>query len=88
MLTDSTLAYFKLGFENATVVGSSNSSQDASKNITGTSWGLGTKTLFNKSTFLQLEVKQTNFGTARFDNATVDNTVRGTSGSVGIGFMF
>ena len=88
MLTDNTLAYFKLGFENGNVLNSKSNLTDNAKNITGNSWGLGVKTLFNKSTYLQIEVKQTNFGTARFDNSTADFTVRGTSGSVGMGFMF
>jgi hypothetical protein len=86
MLTDKTLAYFKLGFENGKAV--SSSTTEVSKNITGSSWGVGTKTLFNKNTFLQVEVKQVNFGAARFDGDTTDFTVRGTSGSVGLGFMF
>ena len=86
MLTDKTLAYFKLGFENGKAVASSTT--ETSKNITGTSWGVGMKTLFNKNTFLQVEVKQVNFGTARIDGDTVDFTARGTSGSVGVGFMF
>ena len=46
------------------------------------------KTLFNKNTFLQVEVKQITFGSARFDGDTVDFTARGTAGSVGLGFMF
>lgn len=86
MLTDKTLAYFKLGFENGKAVASSTT--ETSKNITGTSWGVGMKTLFNKNTFLQVEVKQINFGTARMDGDTIDFTARGTSGSVGVGFMF
>ena len=86
MLTDKTLAYFKLGFENGKAV--SSSTTEVSKNITGSSWGVGMKTLFNKNTFLQVEVKQVNFGAARFDGDTTDFTARGTSGSVGVGFMF
>jgi opacity protein-like surface antigen len=86
MLTDKTLAYFKLGFENGKAVGSSTT--EVSKNVTGSSWGVGMKTLFNKNTFLQVEVKQVTFGSARFDGDTVDFTARGTSGSVGLGFMF
>jgi opacity protein-like surface antigen len=85
MLNDKTLAYFKLGFESGKAVGSST---EVSKNITGSSWGVGMKTLFNKNTFLQVEVKQLNFGSARFDGDAVDFTARGTSGSVGVGFMF
>ena len=86
MLNDKTLAYFKLGFENGKAV--SSSTTEVSKNITGSSWGVGMKTLFNKNTFLQVEVKQVNFGAARFDGDTTDFTARGTSGSVGLGFMF
>ena len=86
MLTDKTLAYFKLGFENGKAVASSTT--ETSKNITGSSWGVGIKTLFNKNTFLQVEIKQGTFGTARMDGDTVDFTARGTAGSVGVGFMF
>jgi len=86
MLTDKTLAYFKLGFENGKAVGSSTT--EVSKNITGSSWGVGMKTLFNKNNFLQVEVKQTTFGAARFDGDIADFTARGTTGSVGLGFMF
>ena len=87
MLTDKTLAYFKLGFENgkaaSTIDGTTNTT-----NIAGTSWGLGTKTLFSKNTFLQVEIKQTNFRATRFENSITDITARGTTGSVGVGFMF
>ena len=87
MLTDKTLAYFKLGFENgkaaSTIDGTTNTT-----NISGTSWGLGTKTLFSKNTFLQVEIKQTNFRATRFENSITDITARGTTGSVGVGFMF
>ena len=86
LLTDKTLAYFKLGFENGKAVASSTT--ETSKNITGTSWGVGMKTLFDKNTFMQIEVKQVNYGAARYDGDTVDFTARGTSGSVGVGFMF
>jgi len=86
MLTDKTLAYFKLGFENGKAVQSSTS--EKSKNITGNSWGVGMKTLFDKNTFLQVEVKQINFGAARYDGETNDFKARGTTGSVGVGFMF
>jgi opacity protein-like surface antigen len=86
MLTDKTLAYFKLGFENGKAVGSSTT--EVSKNITGSSWGVGMKTLFNKNNYLQVEVKQATYGAARFDGGTADFTARGTTGSVGLGFMF
>jgi opacity protein-like surface antigen len=86
MLTDKTLAYFKLGFENGKAVRSNTT--EVSKNITGSSWGVGMKTLFDKNTFMQIEVKQVNYGAARYDGDTVDFTSRGTSGSVGVGFMF
>ena len=86
MLTDKTLAYFKLGFENGKAAYSGTT--ELSKNITGTSWGVGMKTLFDKNTFMQIEVKQVNYGAARYDGDTVDFTARGTSGSVGVGFMF
>ena len=86
MLTDKTLAYFKLVFENGKAV--SASTTETSKNITGSSWGVGMKTLFNKNTFLQIEVKQTNFGAVRLDGDSTDFTIRSTSGSVGVGFMF
>ena len=87
MLTDKTLAYFKLGFENgkaaSTIDGTTNTT-----NIAGTSWGLGTKTLFSKNTFLQVEIKQTNFRATRFENSITEFTARSTTGSVGVGFMF
>ena len=87
LLTDKTLAYFKLGFENgkaaSTIDGTTNST-----NIAGTSWGLGTKTMFSKNTFLQIEVKQTNFRATRFENSVNEFSARSTTGSVGVGFMF
>jgi len=87
LLTDKTLAYFKLGFENgkaaSTIDGTTNST-----NIAGTSWGLGTKTMFSKNTFLQIEVKQTNYRATRFENSVNEFTARNTTGSVGLGFMF
>ena len=86
MLSDKTLAYFKLGYENGKAAFSSTT--ERSQNITGPSWGFGMKTLFDKRTFMQIEVKQVNFSAARLDGTTADFTARGTSGSVGVGFMF
>lgn len=86
LLNDKTMAYFKLGFENGRAVSSSGS--ELTKNITGSSWGLGLKTLMDKNTYVQVEVKQANFGTARMDGTSTDFTARGTAGSVGVGFMF
>ena len=87
LLTDKTLAYFKLGFENGKAASTINSTTN-STNIAGTSWGLGTKTMFSKNTFLQIEVKQTNFRATRFENSESEFTARSTIGSVGVGFMF
>ena len=87
MLTDKTLAYFKLGFENGKAASTTDGTTNTT-NISGTSWGLGTKTLFSKNTFLQVEIKQTNFRATRFENSITDITARGTTGSVGVGFMF
>ncbi|NDC62205.1 MAG: hypothetical protein EBZ60_09420 [Betaproteobacteria bacterium] len=86
LLNDKTMAYFKLGFENGRAVSSSGS--ELTKNITGSSWGLGLKTLMDKNTYVQVEVKQANFGTARMDGTSTDFTARGTAGSVGVGFSF
>jgi opacity protein-like surface antigen len=88
MLTDKTLAYAKLGFEKGTAFTSSNDIPEPSKSLTGTSWGFGMKTFINKGTFLQVEAKQTNFGSMKFDNSSTDNKFRATTGSVGLGFMF
>jgi opacity protein-like surface antigen len=86
LLTDKTLAYFKLGFENGKLA--STDSTTNTTNIAGTSWGLGTKTMFSKNTFLQIEVKQTNFRATRYENSSLDISARSTTGSVGVGFMF
>jgi opacity protein-like surface antigen len=87
LLTDKTLAYFKLGFENGKAASTIDSTTN-STNIAGTSWGLGTKTMFSKNTFLQIEVKQTNFRATRFENSVNEFSARSTIGSVGVGFMF
>jgi len=87
LLTDKTLAYFKLGFENGKLAFTTSSTTNTT-NIAGTSWGLGTKTMFSKNTFLQIEVKQTNFRATRYENSSVDISARSTTGSVGVGFMF
>jgi len=87
LLTDKTLAYFKLGFENGKAASTIDSTTN-STNIAGTSWGLGTKTMFSKNTFLQIEVKQTNFRATRFENSVNEFSARSTTGSVGVGFMF
>jgi 50S ribosomal subunit-associated GTPase HflX len=49
---------------------------------------MGTKTMFSKNTFLQIEVKQTNFRATRFENSVNEFSARSTTGSVGVGFMF
>ena len=86
MVSDKTLAYFKLGFENGKAAISGD--KELSKNINGNSWGFGMKSFFNKDTYLQIEAKQTNFGSMQFDGLATDFKFRATSGSVGVGFMF
>jgi len=86
LLNDKTMAYFKLGFENGRAVIFNGS--ELTKNITGSSWGLGLKTLMDKNTYVQVEVKQTNFGSAQIDGTSTDFTARGTAGSLGVGFSF
>ena len=88
MISDKTLAYFKLGFENGKTAISGSVAKESSKNINGNSWGFGMKSFFNKDTYLQIEAKQTNFGSMQFDGVASDLKFRATTGSVGVGFMF
>ena len=61
---------------------------DSTKNITGTSLGFGIRTMVNKTSYLQVEGKQMNYGAARYDGSTADFTARGTVASIGFGVKF
>ena len=88
LLSDQTLAYLKVGYEGAQTVGSVTGATDVTKNITGTSLGFGVRTMINKTSYLQVEAKQTTYGSARFDGDTTDFTARATGATIGLGFKF
>ena len=88
LLSDSTLAYLKVGYEGAQAVNTTTGTSDSTKNITGTSLGFGIRTMVNKTSYLQVEGKQMNYGAARYDGSTADFTARGTVASIGFGVKF
>lgn len=87
LLSDKTMVYGKLSYESANLNADSASSH-VSKGIRGTGFGAGLRTMIDKNMFVQVEVKQVGYGSARFDGATGDFKTSSTMGTVGVGYKF
>ena len=85
--SDRTLGYFKIGYQGATLHedlpgGSVENSLD------GVDYGLGLRTLLDKHTYLQAEVRQVLYNSASFAGQSGSFKTSGTLGLVGIGYQF
>jgi outer membrane immunogenic protein len=86
-VADRTMAYAKIGYENASMrVDSSGSGND--KTIDGVGYGLGIRTMLDSSLFLQAEVKQIYYTSATFSGQSNDFKVHATEGLFGLGYQF
>lgn len=86
-VSNGTLAYAKLGYENASAL-LDTQGVIVSNTIDGFSGGFGLRTMFDANLYMQAEVKQVFYNTSRFSGATADFKASGTSGSIGIGYQF
>lgn len=85
LISDKTLAYFKLSYEAGTLTSSSQSAKNY--DASGFGYGFGIRTQINKTTFLETEVKQVNYNTVT-DEKNTELTLKSTVGSVGVVFKF
>lgn len=82
-----TLVYAKLSYEKAEIE-ISGDVLNSSQSMNGKSFGFGVRTMIDKTTYLQVEAKQIEFGSYRFDGDTADFKTKATVGTVGIGMRF
>lgn len=86
LLNPTTLVYGKVSYESATL-NLNGSGYTLNKDIKGTGFGVGVRTMLNKNMFLQVEAKQ-----ITFDKENPADTgpfqAKGTVGSIGIGYKF
>jgi hypothetical protein len=83
----STLVYGKLSYERAKGVSSFTGEPDESKNMKGTGYGFGVRTMLDKSSFIQVEVRQIAYKSIDLgEGASIK--AKGTIGSVGFGLKF
>lgn len=87
LVSEKTLAYAKLSYEAVKgTIESTNTAIEGSRNLNGTGYGFGMRTMLDKSWSLQAEVKRVNFGSKAIDTVNVKTTA--TVGSIGIGYKF
>jgi hypothetical protein len=86
LINNSTLVYGKLSYEKAKIDAAADGSSTLSKSVNGTGFGFGARTMINKTTYLQVEIKQINYGSARFDAS--EFKTKATVGTVGVGMKF
>lgn len=88
LLSDKTMVYGKLSYETAKLTASGENG-GASRNINGTGFGAGLRTMLDKNMFLQVEVKKVGYGSKSLgDTDPVEFKTSATVGTVGIGWKF
>jgi opacity protein-like surface antigen len=87
VLSEKTLGYAKVSYNTGTVQAESGASS-VSKDISGTGFGFGVRTLLSKNLYLQVEANRIQFDSARFADDTSDFKTTATVGTVGIGYKF
>jgi hypothetical protein len=86
LINDTTLAYGKLSHEAAKFVRSADGSK-VTKSSKGTGFGFGIRTMLNKASFLQVEVKQADYSSVDFVERRLKKP-KATVGSIGVGIRF
>jgi outer membrane immunogenic protein len=86
-VSEQTLVYAKVGYENATLraEGAGSSSE---KSMDGAGYGLGIRTMLDKNLYLQAELKQLFYSSATFAGQATDFKTQATEGLFGIGYQF
>jgi hypothetical protein len=89
LLNDKTLAYGKLSYEDAKGTGSLPGEGKRSRSMSGIGFGAGFRTMLNKTSFIQLEIKQVNY--KRIDLLVIEGASfkpKATLGTIGFGINF
>ncbi|RFO94807.1 hypothetical protein DIC66_21585 [Rhodoferax lacus] len=86
-VSDKTLAYGKVGYENANMQGEV-AGRSGDKSIDGIGYGLGLRTMLDNNLYLQAEVKQIYYSSATFPGQSTDFKVHATEGLFGVGYQF
>lgn len=88
LVGNSTLVYGKLSYEKAKIEGSSSDGDSASTSINGTGIGAGSRTMLNKTTYLQVEFKRVSYRSTTFGDGDTSFKASATLGTIGIGMKF
>ena len=89
LVSNSTLAYGKVGYEATSFEGKFKDGSSASLDLTGVSYGFGIRTMIDKNLFVQAEVKRIDDNTNAFAGDTESNfKAKVTAGSIGLGYKF
>jgi uncharacterized cupredoxin-like copper-binding protein len=86
LIANTTLVYGKLSYEKATITATGGDT--VSKSINGTGFGFGLRTMLDKASYIQIEVKQIGYGSTRFADDDADFKTNATVGTVGFGYRF
>jgi len=87
LLNEKTLAYGKLSYEAAKGVVAVSGESETSKSIKGTGFGVGVRTMLDKTSFIQVELKQVNY--RGIDIANVASLKpKAAVGTIGLGMTF
>ena len=86
-VSEKTLAYAKVGYENASMQGEVAGRSD-DKSIDGVGYWLGLRTMVDSKLYLQAEVKQIFYSSATFSGQSTDFKVHATEGLFGVGYQF
>lgn len=86
-LSDTTLAYFKVGYE-GTTLREDTSLGGMEKTLDGAGYGFGLRGMLDKHVYLQAEVKQLFYNTANFPGQATGFKLTGTEGLLGLGYQF
>lgn len=86
LLSDKTLAYGKLSYEGAKGELTFSESGD-SKSIKGTGFGIGVRTMLDKTTFIQVEFKQVGYSSVAIGGGASFKP-KATMGTIGFGMKF
>lgn len=87
LIANTTLVYGKLSYEKAKLSGTYSGGTN-SESINGTGFGFGLRTMLDKASYIQIEVKQIGYGSARFEGDANDFKTKATVGTVGFGYRF
>lgn len=85
LVSDKTLAYGKLSYDSAKAVVTEE--REESKSIKGTGFGFGIRTMIDKTSFVQVEVKQIGFRSIDVLDGT-SAKAKASIGTIGFGMKF